>query len=137
MTKLLRDIWILAESGLVMFHRVFNKKIDANLFGGMLTALNSFAEELSEGGLSNFELANKRFTVAKEGNYLFIANAEKKNSIKKVKIELEKLKKRFFEFYPENLLLNWNGDTSMFNDFGDKIEDSLELTALKLEEAFW
>ncbi|KKM72420.1 hypothetical protein LCGC14_1420660, partial [marine sediment metagenome] len=40
MAKLIQDIWILAESGIVLFHRVFNKQIDAQLFGALMTALN-------------------------------------------------------------------------------------------------
>ena len=135
--KLLRDIWILADSGIVLYHRVFDTRIDVNLFGAMLTALNSFAEAWTETGISNFELADTRFTVIKESNYLFIASTDKKHSLKKIKIELENLKERFFGFYPEDLLLNWNGDTSIFFSFENRIEDSLELMVEKMEQAFW
>ncbi|KKL49455.1 hypothetical protein LCGC14_2315320, partial [marine sediment metagenome] len=40
MAKLIQDIWIMADSGVVLFHRVFNKQIDAQLFGGLMTALS-------------------------------------------------------------------------------------------------
>lgn len=137
MTKLLQDIWILDDSGIVLFHRVFDDTIDATLFGGMLMAINSFAEELTKGGLSNFELANKLFILLKKENYLFIANASKKYNSKKLKQELEKLMGKFFELYPKDLLKNWNGDTSLFNGFEKEVKESLEETIEKLEKAFW
>jgi hypothetical protein len=137
MTKLLRDIWILADSGIVLFHRVFDERIDATLFGGMLSAINSFAEELTKGGLSNFELANKLFILLNKENYLFIANASKKHNLKKLKQELEIIMKKFFDLYPKKLLDNWNGDVSLFKGFEREVEESLEDTIEKLEKAFW
>jgi len=137
MTKLIQDIWILEDSGIVLFHRVFDEKVDANLFGGLMSALNSFAEELSKGGLSNFELANKRFSLLKEKNYLFIANASKKHNLKKVNQELQNIVNKFFDHYHEDLLNNWNGDTSLFAGFKKNIEESLEQIIDKLEKAFW
>ena len=137
MTKLIQDLWILEDSGIVLFHRVFDEKVDANLFGGLLSALNSFAEEISKSGLSNFELSNKRFSLLKAKNYLFIANASKKINLKKVHSELEIIKDRFFEYYQDDVLNNWNGDTRLFSNFENKIEDSLEQIIEKLEKAFW
>lgn len=137
MTKLLQDIWIIEDSGIVLFHRVFDEKVDVTLFGGLLTALNSFAEEIASGGLSNFELAGKRFYILKKKNYLFIANASNKYNFKKVKIELDGVMQKFFELYSNILLNNWNGDTSLFSNFEYKIEDSLEGMIKKLEKAFW
>jgi hypothetical protein len=137
MSKLLQDIWILDDSGIVLFHRVFDEKLDTDLFGGLLSALNSFAEQLTAGGLSNFELAEKSFIILKKKRFLFIANSSPKHSQKKVKQELKVLMQRFFQFYPEDVLNNWNGDTSIFYKFDKKIENSLEDSIKKLEESFW
>ena len=137
MTKLIQDIWIIEDSGIVLFHRVFDEKVDANLFGGLLSALNSFAEELSKEGLSNFELAGKKFSLLKRNNYIFIANADKKHNLKKINQELRNIINKFFDLYQENLLNNWNGDTRMFASFDKEIEESLEKIIEKLEKAFW
>lgn len=40
--------------------------MDDQLFGGLMAALNSFAEELVNKGLSNFELQDKRYTLLKK-----------------------------------------------------------------------
>jgi len=137
MTKLIQDLWILDDSGIVLFHRVFDETVDANLFGGLMSALNSFAEEISKSGLSNFEISNKRFSLLKDKNYLFIANASKNHNLKRVNHELELIKNKFFEQFQEEVLTNWNGDTNLFKSFVKKIEDSLEQIIEKLEKAFW
>jgi len=137
MVKLIQDIWILVESGVVVFHRVFNEHLDAQLFGGLMTALNSFAEKLSKGGLTNFELNSKRFIVIKRRNFLFIANSSKTFKTKKVVQELETIVNRFFETYSEDVLYKFDGNIKQFTDFEKEIEDSLQETIRKFQKALW
>jgi len=137
MVKLIQDIWILAESGVVVFHRVYDEHLDAQLFGGLMTALNSFAEKLSKGGLTNFELNSKRFIVIKRKTFLFIANSSKTFKIKKVVQELESIANRFFEIYPEDVLFNFDGNIKQFDDFEKEIENSLQETIRKFQKALW
>lgn len=137
LVKVLQDIWILTENGIVLFHRVFNEKVDDQLFGGLMAALNSFAEELVKTGLSNFELQNKRYTIIKKNNILFIANSSKNVKEKKVAEELNTIIARFFELYPLEILKNWDHDVSIFSDFEKEIKSSLEETVKKLQDAFW
>ena len=58
---ILQDIWILSHSGTVLFSRVFEPQMENQLFGALMSALNTFAEQLADGGLSNFELSEKKF----------------------------------------------------------------------------
>ena len=137
LVKVLQDIWILTEAGIVIYHRVFDEKVDDQLFGGLMTALNSFAEELVKEGLSNFELQDKRYTLLRRRSYLFIANSSKKVKEKKVMVELNLIADRFFRLYPEEFLRNWDGDVTLFQNFEKEIEDSLEETIKKFQKAFW
>lgn len=137
MVKLIQDIWILADSGVVLFHRVFNEQLDAQLFGGLMTALYSFAEKLSKGGLTNFELNSRRFTVMRRKGLLFIANSSKTFKTKKVAQELENVINKFFGTYPEDILFNFGGNIMQFNDFEDQIADSLQETIRQLRKALW
>jgi hypothetical protein len=137
MAKLIQDIWILLDSGIVVFHRVYDENLDVQLFGGLMTTLDLFAEELSKGGLSSFELSNKRFSIIKKNHYLFIANSSKDKKIKKVHQELEKIAEKFFQKYSEDLLYNYDGNIDTFSDFEVEIEDSLEETIKKFQKAFW
>ncbi|MFX1356014.1 MAG: hypothetical protein ACFFA8_01905 [Promethearchaeota archaeon] len=135
--KVLQDIWIQTENGIVLFHRVFNEKVDEQLFGGLMAALNSFAEELVKTGLSNFELLNKRYTIIKSNNLLFIANSSKNVKEKRVSEELNFVVDKFFKLYPPETLYNWDNDISIFSDFENEIKNSLEETIKKFQDAFW
>ena len=101
-----------------------------------MSALNSFAEELIEGGPMSFELSSIRYTLFKTNTFLFIANSAKKIKEKDVKEELKKISEKFFGKYAK-VLENWDYEISVFANFEPEIEDSLEDTIKKFEKAFW
>ncbi|MFX1238925.1 MAG: hypothetical protein ACFFAS_08450 [Promethearchaeota archaeon] len=126
MPQILQDIWILTQSGVAVYQRVFDKKLDEQLFAMLMSALNSFAEEISEGGLSNFEIKDKRFNIVKRNCFLFIATSDPKVKGKKVTAELENISNKFFNRYPEEVLCNWDSDVKIFEDFEQEIVESAE-----------
>ena len=134
--KVLQDIWILSESGVVLFSRVFNPKVNEQLFGALMTALNSFATELAKGGLSSFELSSIRFTIYKDKGLIFVANSQKKVKEKKVQEELKIIANKFFAKYSD-ALASWDSDINIFLSFNKDIEESLEDTIKKFQDAFW
>ena len=137
MPKLLKDLWILTENGVVVFSRVFDQKINPQLFGALMSALNTFAEKLSDGGISNFEMSNLRFVIIKRRKFLFIGSSLNKVKEKRVIDELKIISDKFFEVYA-NLLTDWDSDVSVFSDFGYHINNSLEKQSVdKFKEAFW
>ena len=135
--KVLQDIWILDKSGIVLFNRVFDEVVSPQLFGAMMSALNMFAEQLTEGGLSNFELNNKRFTIIKKNDFLFIGNSSKEIKSKKIVRELEKIVTKFFGKYSEDILDDSSGNLKNFMEFEEEIKDSLEEIIKKFQKAFW
>ncbi|NVM17877.1 MAG: hypothetical protein HWN80_09180 [Candidatus Lokiarchaeota archaeon] len=135
--KILRDMWIVSEGGLVVFSRVYEKTLDEQLFGALLTALNSFAEEIAHDGLSNFELSDIRFTILKKAHFIFIANSDKKIKPKRVLQELKDVMEKFFTVYSKETIDNWDNDISTFSNFDEEIEDSLDDPIKKMEKAFW
>lgn len=123
--KALQDIWILEKSGIVIFHREFDKVVSLQLFGAMMSALNMFAEQLTEGGLSNFDLKDRRFTIIKKEALLFVTTSSKQYKQKKVNKELEKVSGKFLKLYSEDLK-NYQGKIGAFSDFTNEIRSSLE-----------
>ena len=127
MAKVIQDLWILQQSGVVVYNRVFDSKVNEQLFGGLMSALHAFATELSSGGLTNFELSAIRFTILKDNEFLFVANSAKKVKEKRVQEELGKVADRFFNKYPLDWVKNdWDGDISYFTDFEEEIGEHLE-----------
>ena len=129
-------MWIVSEAGIVIFSRVYEKTLDEQLFGALLTALDSFAHELAQDGLSNFELSNMRFTILKRAHFVFIANSDKKIKPKKVLQELRTVMDIFFTVFSKEIV-NWDNDISTFSNFEKDIEDSLDDPIKKMEKAFW
>jgi hypothetical protein len=137
LAKVIRDIWILFQGGTVIFQRTYGNQIDAQLFGGFMSALNTFAQQIYDKGLSGFELGNLVFFCKKEKDLLFIINTDKKANKKQVYSELEILINKFVKSYPPEIFNNWKGDVSIFENFKNKIEESLETPVQKLRDAFW
>ncbi len=137
MEKIIQDIWILNDAGAVLFHRVLEKKVDEQLIGALISALNLIAEELESGGLSSFEIKDNKYIITKQFGISFIVNAPKKTKEKKVKEELTKIVNKFFTIYPKEFFNNWDNDVSVFVDFENQIKDSLQDTIDKFEKAFW
>ncbi len=130
-------MWIISDGGIVVFSRVYEETLDEQLFGALLTALNSFAEQIAQEGLSNFELGDNRFTILKSAHFIFIANSDKKIKPKKVLQELRTVMDIFFTVYSKETIDNWDGDISIFSNFERDIEDSLDDPIKKMEKAFW
>jgi hypothetical protein len=135
--KVIQDIWILTDAGAVLFNRVLDKKVDEQLIGALISALNLLAEELARGGLSNFELKDKKFIIMKQHGISFIVNSPKKAKEKKIKEEMKNIVDKFFSVYPKETFDNWDNDISIFSDFENHIKDSLQDTIDKFEKAFW
>lgn len=130
-------MWIITGGGIVVFSRVYEETLDEQLFGALLTALNSFAEQIAQEGLSNFELGDNRFTILKRSHFIFIANSDKKIKPRKVLQELRTVMDIFFTVYSKETIDNWDGDISIFSNFERDIEDSLDDPIRKMEKAFW
>jgi len=137
MVKIIQDCWILTSDGISVFSRLHDESLNEQLFGALMSALNSFAEEIAKGGLSNFQLSNKRFSIRKRNNFIFVASSNPKVKEKKAISEMEVIIEKFFNKYPEDLLTNWDSDVSIFEDFEENIADSLESTIKKFQKAFW
>jgi hypothetical protein len=136
MVKLIQDIWIIQSDGIVLFSRVFHQNIEDQLFGALLSALDSFAQELSEGGLSNFEMGDLRFTIIKRFHIIFIANSSRKVKESKIITELNNISNKFFNKYPKKFLENWDKDVSVFINFKEEIDDALENPVKKFWDGF-
>jgi hypothetical protein len=123
--KILKDFWVLTDNGIVLFSKVYDQKVNPQLFGALMSALNKFAEALSDGGISSFEKSDLRFVIIKRRKFLFIGSSSIKMKEKKVIDELMIISDTFFRIYEKNLI-NWDNDVSVFSDFDVFINKSFE-----------
>jgi len=126
MAKVLRDVWILTDSGTTVYSRVIDPRVNPQLFGALMSALNTFAEKVTEEGMSNFELSQIRFSIVKRNKFLFVASSSNKIKTKKIFAELRNISDKFFELYPEEQLKKWDSNIEVFDTFEKVIINSLE-----------
>lgn len=128
--KIIQDLWILTDGGIVLFNRVFDPKVCVQLFGALMTALDSYSKEVMVGneGLKSFQISNIRFTIVKKKNLLFVANSNKNVKNKKVLEVLDTISDKFFHKYSElfEKFEDWNMNINLFLDFEKEIENQLE-----------
>ena len=134
--KILRDLWIMDASGTVLFKRVFEEKINEQLFGGFMSALNTFASQIDKDGLSSFDVGNRKFILLKHEKLFFIANFDSKVNPKKAQKELQDIADKFLQAYTVAIIA-WDGNVKTFEDFSTKIQDSLEDVIGNFQKAFW
>ncbi|TXT56182.1 MAG: hypothetical protein BAJALOKI2v1_620016 [Promethearchaeota archaeon] len=127
MSSILQDIWFIKEnSGIVLLHREYNKDFQPQLFGGLMSALNSFAKGLDEDGLSSFELDDKKYCFKKCDGIISIASTSKDEDDKKVNSKLERLLNLFLKRYSKEFFKSWDGNIEAFSEFQEKIKEETE-----------
>lgn len=134
--KVLQDLWVIDANGVVLYKRVFDEKLNDQLFGGFMSALNSFASQLDSQGLSSFDLGAKKFILLKKDTLFFVSNFDKKLQPKKAQKELESVASEFLHVYTVELVA-WDGNVTTFENFGDHVRDSFEDVVDNFEKAFW
>jgi len=124
--KIIQDLWVLKES-LVLFKRVYDEKLDSDLFAALMTALKMMGDEIGlNKGLSSFEVDNKKYFIKREKDIIFIANGDTRVKSKNIMKEIDVVIKTFIEQYGDMLGKDWKGgNVSIFEQFSEKIEDSL------------
>ena len=125
MPRILLDLWILTDNGIVLYSKVSDQKVNPQLFGPLMSALNQFAEKLTDGGITNFEMSDLRFVVIKRRNFLFIGSSSHKTKEKKVTDDLLLISDQFFKVYSDQIQ-DWDNDVEIFSDFGNYIDQFLE-----------
>ncbi|MHC1591176.1 MAG: hypothetical protein ACXQS8_03755 [Candidatus Helarchaeales archaeon] len=114
---LINELWIITESGLTIYNQKVDDVVDADLFGGFISALNQFAKQLGEDEFKTIEMGDCRLIVKRceECKVLFVTRSDKKVKLKSVEEYLECIKENFYEKFKDKLE-NWNGDLDEFKD---------------------
>jgi hypothetical protein len=134
--KVIEDLWILNDEGILLFNRFYKENINPDLFGAIMSTFYSYSKEISDGtGLLSFEFNTKKFNLMKKENLIYVAgssiNKENKKNDILIKKELEIIANKFINFYTLEFLRNWQGDTAIFSNFQSQIKDSLKCEKFK------
>jgi len=128
--KVIEDLWILNDAGILLFNHFYEEAVNPDLFGAIMSIFHTNSKEISNGtGLLSFEFITKKFNIMKKENLIFIAGSpikENKKNNTLIKKELEIIANKLINLYSLEFLRNWKGDTTFFSDFESQINDSLK-----------
>lgn len=121
------EIWIINQSGIPLFNRSTDTKVDPALFGGFLTAIQSFIETSFDGSqLNNLILGESQIVFRYIDPYkiFIVARAPRKIKMKEIQDGLEIIRDLFLtKFGP--LLEKSVTDLDEFQSFNADLEKLL------------
>lgn len=128
----LQDILIITESGKVIASKVSNPQIEEQVFGMLISALSSFAHELTHEQLNCFEFNSLRFDLIKKNNFIFLASSSRMIKHKKVLKILDHVIDLFFQRYPKEELNKWDGNVNIFRELEEYITKTRDELIIEL-----
>ena len=132
MFELLQDILIITKIGNVLISKIKNPQIEKDLLGKLVSALDTFCEDLSNEELRQFEFSNLRFDLIKRNDIIFLGSSSKDVKHKKVVKVLRYIIDLFFERFPEDYLNNWDGNIDLFRELEEYITKTRDEMIIEL-----
>lgn len=138
MFKPIEDLWIIQENGVVLFKQVAEEKVDTQLFGSFMSAIDMFASKLDERGLNSFQFGDKKFTIIKKRNLFVIGTHEPKLSPKKALRVLEGILDKFISIFKVELESPCTYNIARFEGFQDNLANATTSKAVsQLKACLW
>ncbi|MBS7287852.1 MAG: hypothetical protein KIH01_03680 [Candidatus Freyarchaeota archaeon] len=119
---MIHNIYIMRRSGECLISRRYGSlEADDDLVTGFLSAILNFGEQIDGERVESIIMGNKKFVYTIMNDVIFIAYADKDDPVKE---DLELLGRKFIEKYGE-VLRNWKGNRSVFEEFMDTMDEIL------------
>lgn len=129
--------WIIHTQGKIIFSHTKNRVFDTHLIGGLISALNSFANLYTKSDLHRIEFDSSLFHMIKDKSFLFVANASKNVSSISIERILRLNITKFYHDYPDRLLDFWEENMGFFQDFTPQLQEPNEDPLDKLKNTLW
>jgi hypothetical protein len=131
------DLWIMERSGLTIFEKVSNVAIDGQLFGGFMSAINTFASQIDEKGLSNIHTGKKLIVFHKTDRLVYIAGFDEKIKPKDAQKVIIQIADKFNKMFPPSFFDHWKGNLAPFEQFGEQLTAESGNAIGKMAQALW
>jgi len=133
------EIWIITEAGIPLFNRSEDEKVNVLLFGGFLSAIQTFIKtSFHEDKLDRLVLGDSKLNFFhNEKHFIFIViRTHKKVKDKEIDKTLELINDLFISNYQEKLAHNVT-DMTEFSDFNEILETQSEGKAVVKRMKNW
>ena len=122
------EIWVITDAGIPLFNRSVDKKVDALVFGGFLSAIQTFIKSsMQEEKMDKLVLGDSKLSFQHvESHELFIVvRSHKKAKDKEIQKILDTIRFLFITRF-EEILQRKNCDISEFAEFNAILDDNLQ-----------
>ena len=124
---LLEEFWIVTN-GMSVYHQAATKIIDETLFGGFISAIMTFINELGNDEIKKLDMKGSQiYIIPCDKREWFFIGRTNKGKDKKIYKYLSEIREIFFDKY-EHMLASWNNDTDVFKDLDEYININNENT---------
>ncbi len=136
--RVIDEIWIINANGITLFNLSKDDRIDPQLFGGFISAIESFIKSLGYKEINAMSLGESKIMFYHgDQSLMFISRSGKKVKEKLIIKGLKLVEQKFLEHHQETLK-NWNSDPDIFARFGEIIKEIFEDNPEKLvEKSLW
>ncbi len=120
---LIKELWILTEAGLPAYHQTVEKKVDETLFGGFISAIQTFVRSFGDHEINKMDLGESKIVIlsSKDKKWLFVGRADTRESEKKIHQYLIDVLNIFFTKFG-TMIETWNNDTDKFRELDNLID---------------
>ena len=124
MVHIVEELWIFSRNGIPLIEIFKNTQIDNVLIGGFLSAMKTFAKEISGKSLNSFTFGKNKFYIASslEEHVFLVSKYDSKVKEKKIKKVMEIISNFFEDMYTKTDIEDWDGNVSYFDKFKDKLK---------------
>ncbi len=130
MGSILKELWIFSNDGRPLAEFCSGKECNPNnlIMGSFVSAIKIYSEHLISGGLKNFILEKDKFTFVAllQGNLILVCRTSPKIKDKKIKKICFDIVEIFEELYTVDVLKNWRGNLSFFDNFKERLDEYIE-----------
>ena len=126
-------VWIIHKDGKCLLFREYAKlNIDEQLFSGFLVAILAFSKEISNRQLKSLNLEDLTlyYKHNQSNKLIFVIAADSKEREPRVREKIDRIEEKFMLKYGE-ILPEWTGDISIFNNFEPELDSILNTNGIQ------
>ncbi len=122
-----QNLWIFSKDGTpivdVSGDKASNEILDPSRFGGFISAIKGFCQEVAGSELNSFIIGDSRITSVSvlKGQFVISCKSALDAKEKTIKKMCKVIADIFEEIYDVEDIENWNGDISFFDKFSTKL----------------
>lgn len=128
---MIHNVYIIRKSGECLLSKSYGSKLlDEGLISGFLSALQSFASEVSKDSIKTIRTGNIKFIYGAAKDLIFVFSTSEDEDENQAQEKITAVKEEFLRRYQKEID-NWDGDVGKFSLFQEDI-DKIVLGPIKI-----